>query len=128
MIFFSDHAEGAYRKLLVNVNEAESKDTFQNEGQFKSFITEDTIVVNPKYVRPTKLANHARLIITSNKPNSIPIDVKSKDRRYVVYQTTDKYLEYKASFWEKIVNHFKKPEFMTALHYFFLSLNLEKFD
>ena len=24
--FFSDHAEGAYRKLLVNVNEAESKD------------------------------------------------------------------------------------------------------
>ena len=26
--FFSDHAEGAYRKLLVNVNEAESKDTF----------------------------------------------------------------------------------------------------
>ena len=74
-------AEGAYRKLLVNVNEAESKDTFQNEGQFKSFITEDTIVVNPKYVRPTKIANHARLIITSNKPNPIPIDVKSKDRR-----------------------------------------------
>ena len=126
--FFSDHAEGAYRKLLVNVNKAESKDTFQNEGQFKSFITEDTIVVNPKYVRPTKIANHARLIITSNKPNPIPIDVKSKDRRYVVYQTTDKYLEYKASFWEKLVNHFKKPEFMTALHYFFLSLNLEKFD
>ena len=52
--FFSDDAEGAFRKLLVNVNEEESKDTFQNEGQFKSFITEDTIVVNPKYVRLTK--------------------------------------------------------------------------
>ena len=104
------------------------KTLFKKKGQFKSFITEDTIVVNPKYVRPTKIANHARLIIFSNKPNPIPIDVKSKDRRYVVYQTTDKYLEYKASFWEKLVNHFKKPEFMTALHYFFLSLNLEKKD
>jgi hypothetical protein len=53
--FLSHHAEDAYRKLVVKLNEAECKDTFQNDGQFKSIITEDTIVVNPKYVRPTKI-------------------------------------------------------------------------
>jgi hypothetical protein len=36
--FFSDHAEGAYRKLLVNVNEAESKDTFQMKDSLKVFL------------------------------------------------------------------------------------------
>lgn len=126
--FFGDHAEGAYRKLLININEAEGKDTFQNEGQFKSFITEDTITMNPKFVRPTEISNFARLIITSNKPNPIPIDVKSKDRRYVVFQTTDDYLKYRADFWTKLYNHFRKPDFMYALHWWFLELDLTGFD
>tara|TARA_R110002074_G_scaffold201339_1_gene369232 strand:- start:144 stop:2489 length:2346 start_codon:yes stop_codon:yes gene_type:complete len=126
--FFGDHAEGAYRKLLININEAEGKDTFQNEGQFKSFITEDTMTMNPKFVRPTEISNFARLIITSNKPNPIPIDVKSKDRRYVVFQTTDDYLKYSADFWTKLYAHFRKPDFMYALHFWFLKLDLTGFD
>jgi hypothetical protein len=73
--------------------------TFQNERQFKNFITLNTIGLSTKYVRPTQIANHARLIITSNKPNPAPIDVKSKVKIYVVYHTTDKYLAYIVFFW-----------------------------
>ena len=127
--FFGDYAEGFYRKLLVNVNEAEGKDTFDFEGKMKSFITEDTIVVNPKFVRPTNVCNFARLIITTNKPNPIPIDVKSKDRRYVVYQTTDRFKnKYNAKTWTKMYNHFRTEEFMSTLYKYYMSLDLSKVD
>ena len=125
---FGDHAEGFYRKLLVNLNEAEGKGTFDYEGKIKSFISEDTITVNPKFVRPTEVSNLARLVITTNKETPIPIDVKSKDRRYVVYKTTDEYLKYSQSFWGKLYNHFRKPEFMASLHKYYMDLDLNEFD
>ena len=115
---FGDHAEGFYHKLLVNMNECEGKDTFEYEGRIKSFITEDTITLNRKFVQPVSVLNLARLIIFSNKPNPIPIDVRSKDRRYVVYETTDHYLHSKfgTEFWMKIIAHFKRPDFIACLY------------
>jgi hypothetical protein len=40
------------------------KTLFKIKDSSKGYITEDKIVVNPKYVRPTKIANRARSIIT----------------------------------------------------------------
>jgi len=126
--FFGEHAEGYYRKLLVNLNEAEGRDTFDFEGKIKSFISEDTITINPKNVRPTQISNHARTIITTNKPNPIPIDVRSKDRRYVVFQATDEYLKKSSKFWSQLYHHLRKPETIQALYQFFMSLDLNDFD
>ena len=64
---FGNYAEGFVKKLLVNLNEAEGKDNFEFSSKIKSFITEDTINVNPKFIRPTQIRNVARLITTSNK-------------------------------------------------------------
>jgi hypothetical protein len=116
--FFGDYAEGFYRKLLVNMNECEGKDTFDFEGKIKSFITEDSITLNPKFVRQTTISNFARAIIFTNKPNPIPIDVRSKDRRFVVFQSTEEYLKpkYGEVFWSKLAEHFKKPEFIKTLY------------
>jgi hypothetical protein len=116
--FFSDYAEGFYRKLLVNINECEGKDTFDYEGKIKSFITEKSITLNPKFVRQTTISNYARLIIFTNKPNPIPIDVRSKDRRFVVFQSSDKYLNdnYGTIFWEKLVQYFQNPKFIACLY------------
>lgn len=126
--FFGDYAEGFYRKLLVNMNECEGKDTFDFEGKVKSFISEDTITLNPKFVRQTTISNFARVIITTNKPNPIPIDVRSKDRRYVVNQSTEEYLKpkYGEVFWSKLVEHFKKPEFIKILYDYFNSIDISK--
>ena len=126
--FFGDHAEGYYRKLLVNLNEAEGKDTFDFEGKMKSFISEDTITINPKNVRPTTIRNMARTIITTNKTNPIPIDVKSKDRRYVVFQTTDEYLKKSSKFWTGLYNHMRNPDTMRALYQFFMSIDNKDYD
>lgn len=116
--FFGDYAEGFFRKLLININECEGKDTFDYEGKIKSFITEDNITLNPKFVRATTISNYARLIIFTNKPNPIPIDVRSKDRRFVVFQSTEKYLDkdYGTKFWGRLVNHFKNPKFVSCLY------------
>jgi phage/plasmid-associated DNA primase len=116
--FFGDYAEGFYRKILVNINECEGKDTFDYEGKIKSFITENSITLNPKFVRQTTISNYARLIIFTNKPNPIPIDVRSKDRRFVVYQSTDKYLDkkYGTTFWEKLIKYFQNPKFIACLY------------
>lgn len=122
--FFGDYAEGFYRKLLVNLNECEGKDTFDFEGRIKSFITEDKIMVNPKFVRPTYVSNHAHPIATTNKTNPIPIDVRSKDRRYVVFRGTGKYISKPRSWWKKAVEHFKSPTFISALYDYLMSIDI----
>lgn len=126
--FFGEHAEGFYRKLLVNLNEAEGRNTFDFEGRIKSFITDPFIGINPKNVRPTQVANHARSVITTNKPNPIPIDVRSKDRRYVAFQTTDEYLDFCSSFWTELYHHLREPSVMKALYQWFMRINLVDFD
>ena len=94
----------------------------------KSFISEDTITVNPKNVRPTTIRNMARTIITTNKTNPIPIDVKSKDRRYVVFQTTDEYLKKSSKFWTGLYSHLRKPDTMRALYQMFMSIDNTDYD
>ena len=126
--FFGEHSEGFCRKLLVNVNEAEGKDTFNFEGKIQSFITEDTITVNPKNIRPYTIANMARTVITTNKTNPVPVDVKSKDRRYGVYQTTDEYLKKSSAFWTGLYKHLRNPETMQALYKWFMKIDLTDYD
>ena len=126
--FFGEYAEGYYRKLLVNLNEAEGKDTFEFEGKMKSFITEDTLTMNAKYMRPVIIKNHARTIITTNKANPIPIDTKSVDRRYVVFQTTDKYLTKSSKYWSGLYKQLRKPNCMSALYQFFMGLDVDNMN
>jgi hypothetical protein len=128
--FFGDYAEGFYHKLLVNMNECEGKDTFDFEGRIKSFITEDTITLNRKFVQPITIANLARLVIFTNKANPIPIDVRTKDRRYVVFETSDKYLEpkYTTEFWKSLFKHFNRDDFIACLYDDLNRIDLSKMD
>jgi len=128
--FFGDYAEGFYHKLLVNMNECEGRDTFDFEGRIKSFITEDTITLNRKFVQPISIANLARLIITTNKPTPIPIDIRSKERRYVVYETTDEYLDaqYGTQFWTGLIAFFKKPEVIACIYEYLMEQDIKDYD
>lgn len=128
--FFGEYAEGFYHKLLVNMNECEGRDTFDFEGKIKSFITEDTITLNRKFVQPITIQNLARLIITTNKPTPIPIDVRSKERRYVVYETTEEYLDpkYGTKFWTQLITFFKRPEVIACIYDYLMERNLKDYD
>jgi hypothetical protein len=129
--FFGEHAEGLFRKLLVNLNEAEAKDTMDYEGLVKECITEEYLTVNPKFVRPITFENFVRLIITTNKNNSIKIDIKSGDRRFVVFESTDKFLDktkFTGSFWSKLVKHFNSSEFIACLYDHLNGMDITKFN
>lgn len=130
--FFGDYAEGFYHKLLVNMNECEGKDTFELEGRIKTFITEDRITVNKKYCHPIEIDNLSRIIFFTNKPNGgIPIDFKSKERRLVVYETSDEYAtnkKYGTVFWKKLIEHFNKADFVAALYDDLMSIDIVNYD
>jgi hypothetical protein len=116
--FYGDYAEGFVNKLLVNLNECEGKDTFNLEGKIKSSITDETVTINQKYIRPMTILMLARIIIFTNREYSIPLDVTTKERRIVAFQNTDYYLasKYGTKFWENLNKHFKRPDFLACLY------------
>lgn len=127
--FFGTFAEGFLNKLLVNMNECEGKDTIDYEGRLKSFITESSITINQKGIRPFQVNNYARLIITTNKQNPIKIDITSKDRRYIVFQSTNKFIDIlKGETYFKIKNHFTSPIFLNYLYNELINMNIEEFN
>ena len=74
--------------------------------------------------------NFTFLIITTNKPNMVKIDVSSSDRRYIVYKATDKYLnrKYNSNFWQHLVKFFKSPIFISALYDYLNEMDLTTTD
>ena len=123
--FFGEHAEGYYRKILVNMDEVQLKSSFKNEGKMKTAITEPTLTINPKFLRPIEVLNWARTIMFSNKDYILPIDVKSGDRRFVVFGSTTYYLKYSSQFWIKLIKYFNKPSFISALYDYLMDFDYE---
>lgn len=130
--FFSEHSgTNLQGKILININEMEIKDSFNFEGLLKSLITENKLTVNPKGLTAYEIDNFSRVVITSNKPNIIPIDIKSKDRRYVIFQATDKYIsdkKYSNVFWSKLYEHFNNSKFISCLYDDLNEIDINKFD
>jgi hypothetical protein len=129
--FFGEHGEGFCNKLIVNMNEVEGKDTLDLQGKLKEFITEDKLTVNMKFIRPIQVKNYALLILFTNKINPIQIDVKSSDRRWVVFKSTTKFVNkqvYGADFWNKVAEIFNSNEFKAELYDYLNTIDLSNFN
>lgn len=126
--FVGDHSEGFYRKLFVNINESEGKDMFQHLGKIKEFVSEKEITINPKHLRPFKIENFAYMVVNSNSDNPFVLDVKSKERRVVMQRVSDEWLNKSTNFWEKMWEYFERPDFISALYDYLMSVDVENFD
>ena len=128
--FLGEHAEGCVNKLVININEANQQDSFHFEGMLKSLISEDTLRINAKYLRPFDVMNWARIFITTNKPNGVQIDFLSGDRRWMMFTSSDTYLDkkYTHQFWSKMFAHIDKPKFIAALYQHLNDLDIESYD
>lgn len=130
--FFGDHAEGFFRKLFIILNELDGKDTFDFEGKMKTFVTEPTISVNPKNVRPFQVQNHARCVVLTNKSKPLKMDVTSggrkAERRIVAIEGDETYLTKSSKFWKALTTHFKKDTFIAALYDFFINYDINSID
>jgi phage/plasmid-associated DNA primase len=95
------------------MNEVELTKTKDIQNKIKSFVSEDSITINPKGIRPYSVRNLARMIYTTNKDISTVIDAKAKDRRNVIFEATKKYTDPKLkTLWTKAREQFKTKDFL----------------
>ena len=84
---FGRFANGRRNKLLIDVDEARSKETFSRHDALKNIITSSHLNYEQKGVDPISIRNYARLIFTSN--NEMCVKVTENDRRYVIFETSN---------------------------------------
>ena len=78
-------------KLIVFADEAFWAGDKAAEGQLKRMITEETLVIEPKFVDAFKIKNHTRLIVSSNHDWIVPAG--AKERRFVVLDLSAEHLQ-----------------------------------
>ncbi len=81
---FNGDCEG---KLLVNLNECTWGGNKSQEGAFKEFITDDSVVINRKGLNTYRVENYANTIITTNAEWMVA--VSRDDRRYNIQRCRD---------------------------------------
>jgi len=102
----------------------------------KARSTDVYLTCNAKCRRPIRVKNYALLVVVSNKPNPIKIDVTSGDRRFIVMKGTEAYLENRGvgrkgksgAFWKQLAAHLEKPLFMRFLSDYFNEMKLDDID
>jgi hypothetical protein len=66
-------------KLLINLDEASGRDTFEVNAKIKAFITNKNVTVQKKGVDQFKISNYASWVFTTNK--GVALKVEDSDRR-----------------------------------------------
>jgi phage/plasmid-associated DNA primase len=76
--------------FLVNLNEMESKETQNAEGQIKALITDTQITISKKGTNQFSVNSYHHFIITTNKEN--PIATTKDDRRKLIIRSSDQFI------------------------------------
>ena len=85
---FGRFCNGRKHKLIIDLDEANSKDTFSNSEVLKNMITSTHFNYEQKGINPIELQNFARIIFTTN--NILCAKINDSTRRYVIYETSNK--------------------------------------
>jgi len=103
---FSRFSNGRKNKLLINIDETKSKDTFSNADLLKNMITSEVFNYEQKGVDPIVLKNFARFVFTTN--NLISVKITNETRRYVVFESSNE-LVGNQKYFTDLVQYFKDP-------------------
>ena len=133
--YFSTHSIAHANKLLVNADESSAAGNFDLEGLIKSFITKPTITINEKYQKQYQLENYARMIFTSNKLMALPIDFKSGDRRFDLFESARKFSELRkrnptedTRFWRHYSKVIDSDYFPSLMYNYLNSIDISEWD
>lgn len=117
------HNDWASQKLFLIADEVIARsDLYHVKNALKSFITGDTIRINPKHVAAYEEGNHANIVFLSNE--TVPVVLEEDDRRHAVIWTPAK-LE--KSFYAEVRDEIANGG-AAALHEYLLSIDLTGFD
>lgn len=84
---FGRFCNGQKHKLIIDLDETSTKDSFANSELLKNMITSEYFNYEQKNVNPVKLRNFARIVFTTN--NMICVKITDNSRRYVIYDMSN---------------------------------------
>lgn len=111
-------------KKFVNINEAKSKkgDYFTNFDDLKTLISDKIIAIRGMYKDTINQKSSMELIVTTNNPNCAPIE--DNDRKYIVLNVNDKYLQKDSEYWGPLREKTFNQECGNILYTYLLNLNI----
>ena len=114
------------KKLIVcnEMSDSDSSSKYFNSDSLKSVITDTRATINAKNMKARERENVVNLIIVSNHCD--PVKITNKDRRYLVLETSEKYinnLDHFAALQECFTN-----EFYDHLYNFFRLRDISKYN
>ena len=124
-----EHATLWVGKLLVVINECKvgGKDR-DTEGQLKSHITDIEQTVNPKGKTMYPIEDYAQYYGFTNKENSVPMDVNSGGGKMVSFKCGEAFRDRCGAYWQGMVEHFSRPDFLAALYDYLTSIDVSAYD
>ena len=126
--FIGMGAVGLLDKLFVNFNECSSSSTRNEESKIKSLITETETEVRVLYEGWRPIKNLSRVWVTGNSQNTIKIDAKSGERRFLAFRATDKYTKKGSEFWGRMHEDLKNPKVIAAWYQYLNGLDVTTYD
>jgi len=102
----------------------ELRGTSNYEGTIKASITDDICTINPKGIRSYNVNAFDSFIITSNKPDPIPIDTSSVDRRFALMVGCDFMNKMSGTECKDFVNLLYSEEMLTAVYNYLMRRDL----
>lgn len=123
--FVGKFALAFQNKLLLNWNETGS--CADSIDEIKSKITDEYVTVEKKGIDKIECKNYARIIFTTN--NMCPLPISDSNRRFVIFQSTDYYIENGGvKFWTKFNETINNPEFIACLYNYLNSIDLSEWE
>ena len=117
--FFGQFNWCLYKKLFVNINEAEYSCFQSNMEQFKGLITDPSIVLEEKGKNKIRVSNYLNFLITTNNDRIFPIS--SGDRRWFLMKCSDKFCG-KTSYFNELHQYIDNQDIMCQLYNYFVEL------
>ena len=116
---------GLKNKLLAVMNEVSGKDTFGNEGKIKNFITDPQVRYEAKNVNYIMINNYAMLWFFTN--NRHPVNVEHTDRRFVIFDCSNKTLEQKKDgYFKNLVSDMKDEIVQKTFYDYLMNIDIEE--
>ena len=121
---FTGNLEG---KKFIQIEEIENVSEFSSsiENKLKGYITDDTICIEKKGLERYTAENVANFMGTSNYAS--PVRITANNRRFWVVKCSGDNIG-KNDYWRKIHETFNRPEFLPAVMWFLMHLDLSEYN
>jgi hypothetical protein len=113
------------QKLLVLMDEAQSKDTFSNSETIKSYITAERLTYEKKGIDGIQILNTGRMLFFTNNEKALKIE--QSDRRFSVFECANDFRNNK-DYFKSLIKAFDNEELLAYLFYFFKNRDISNFD